>query len=95
MHDRVFDIRYGWGEVIGEELNGAKHVKFETTDSIMVYSKEFINTILSYTEYKLDGQSLPSGNDTWDDLREDWLNNGDNIELFTWLRMNYEQPVRK
>lgn len=95
MHDRVFDIRYGWGEVIGEELNGTKHVKFETTEHIMVYTREFINTILSYTEYALVGQTVPEGSTDWDDLREEWLNNADNVELFSWLSTNFELPVRK
>lgn len=95
INDRVFDIRYGWGTVIGQDVAGAKHVKFETTDQIMVYTREFINTILSYTEYKLEGQTVPNGATDWDDLREEWMNNGENIELFTWLTMNFELPVRK
>jgi hypothetical protein len=95
MNERVFDIRYGWGVVIGEELNGTKHVKFETTEHIMVYSKEFINTILSLSEYRLDGQTLPEGDTEWDEIREEWMNNGENIELFAWLSQNMQAPVRK
>lgn len=95
INDRVFDIRYGWGSVIGQDPTGAKHVKFDTNETIMVYSKDFINTILSYSEYHLVGQTLPDGATDWDDLRDEWMNNGENIELFTWLTMNFELPVRK
>jgi len=95
INDRVFDIRYGWGVVIGEELNGTKHVRFETTEHIMVYTKEFINTILSLTEYRLDGQTLPEGDTEWDEIRQEWLNLPENIELFAWLSQNMQAPVRK
>ena len=95
INDRVFDIRYGWGTVIGQDPTGAKHIKFDTNETIMMYSKEFINTILSYSEYGLVGQTLPDGATDWDDLRDEWMNNGENIELFTWLTMNFELPVRK
>lgn len=95
MNDRVFDIRYGWGVVIGEELNGTKHVKFDSTEPIMVYTREFINTILSYTEYTLDGQTLPDGDPAWEEIREEWLGLAENVELFTWLSQNMQAPVRK
>ena len=76
--DRVFDIRWGWGEVV-DHLYGDYLIKFHPTNP-MLYN-EISMKMVSFTEYTLEGFSqerpevLPKKGDiVWvrDDKNEEW-----------------------
>lgn len=56
--DKVFDIRWGWGKITNIEEDGVYIVKFTNRHNPVWYLPWVVSKILSYTEYKLDGQSL-------------------------------------
>ena len=51
--DRVFDIRWGWGEVV-EIIIGDYLIKFDTQKNPTLYNKVAIQMV-SFTEYELEG----------------------------------------
>lgn len=65
LGDRVFDIRYGWGEVKSVSKNGEPTVFFKNIERGITYfytanGKSFAkdkHPILSFTEYTLEGFS--------------------------------------
>lgn len=73
--DKVFDIRYGWGEVVDTSSYNYIIVQFDIK-SVIQYHKD--NKVLSFTEYTLQGFSqerpeiLPKRGDIVWVRDEDW-----------------------
>jgi hypothetical protein len=93
--DRVFDIRYGWG-VVGEKINMWNFsVDFFNNELPVVYSFDYAEMILSYTEYKLDGHSLEKPELTWKLIYSEWSYDDSDLKYREFLEQNFEPPVRK
>ena len=92
--DRVFDIRYGWGIIEDGFTALSLCVYFKEHEVTIFYDKRFVDRILSYTAYELEGHSLdrpePSWNNIWDDFLESEYNS-----VVHYLDENFEPPVRK
>jgi hypothetical protein len=92
--DRVFDIRYGWGIVEDGFASLSLSVYFKQHHLTIFYDKRFVDRILSYTEYILDGQSLDIPEPSWEIIWDEFLESecGSAIQF---LDENFEPPVRK
>lgn len=93
--DRVFDIRWGWGEIVNIEEDRVYIVKFPNRDNGVWYVPDVANKILSYTEYTLDGQSLERPDPSRVDIYQEWSDYDSDLKYREYLNDNFEPPVRK
>lgn len=92
--DRVFDIRYGWGIVNVGFTAGTISVEFKDVGVTMFYDKRFVDNILSYAEYILDGHSLERPEPCWDNIWDEFCES-EHTSIVDYLDENFEPPVRK
>lgn len=101
--DRVFDIRYGWGIVKEGFTASTITVWFENVSVNTSYDVRFASSILSFTEYSLDGHSLDRPELTWDFIWREWYDiplvhnilNPGKIPFKDYLDIYFEPPIRK
>ena len=70
-------------------------VDFFNNESPVVYSFDYAEMILSYTEYKLDGHSLEKPELTWKSIYSEWSYDDSDLSYRLYLEQNFEPPVRK
>jgi hypothetical protein len=93
VNDRVFHIQYGWGEVYDTRPSGVFYVKF---DNGFAYGfGTALQSLVSYTEYTLDGFSSEKPIVTWSSIYSEWSYDDSDLKYREFLEQNFEPPVRK
>jgi hypothetical protein len=93
LNDRVFHIQYGWGEVYDTRPSGVFYVRF---DNGFTYGfGTAFQSLVSYTEYTLEGFSSERPKLTWDSIWKEWMRDKTDMTFGMYLEQNFEPPVRK
>ena len=93
LNDRVFHIQYGWGEVYDTSPLGNFYVRF---DNGFAYGFGTASqSLVSYTEYTLDGFSSEKPKLNWDSIWKEWMRDKTDTTFGMYLEQNFEPPVRK
>ena len=90
--DRVFDARYGWGDLVDINDRGYHYIKFDNDDFNTCFSPGVAIKVLSYTEYAIN---KPLIDNSWEAIYEEWSNDDSDIKYREYLGINFEPPVRK
>jgi hypothetical protein len=93
IDDRVFHIQYGWGTVYDTRPSGAFYVKFDHGNSAGFGTA--LQSLVSYTEYTLDGFTLEKTKPTWKSIYSEWSYDDSDLKYREFLEQNFEPPVRK
>lgn len=88
--DRVFDARYGWGDLFAIDKEGFHFVTFDN-ESRCCYSPSVAIKVLSYAEYSLEEPEVGS----WDSIYKEWSDYDSDLKYREYLNENFEPPVRK
>lgn len=90
--DRLFDARYGWGDLVDIDDRGYHYIKFDKDNFNSCFSSGVAIKVLSYAEYDL--KDYDESKTTWHSIYKEWYHYSD-LKYREFLEQNFEPPVRK